>query len=45
MRRPARPVTSWKATTKYAPWGFLGLRIPTKENVLALIQVALHWSL
>ncbi len=22
------------------PWGFLGLRIPTKENVLALIQVA-----
>jgi hypothetical protein len=23
-----------------APWGFLGLRIPTKENVLALIQVA-----
>ncbi|MBI4686638.1 MAG: cytochrome C [Nitrospirae bacterium] len=23
-----------------APWGFLGLRIPTKENVLALIKVA-----
>ena len=22
------------------PWGFLGLRIPTKENVLALIKVA-----
>lgn len=22
------------------PWGFLGLRIPTKENVLALIEVA-----
>jgi len=22
------------------PWGFLGLRIPTKENVLALIQAA-----
>jgi hypothetical protein len=26
--------------TVVTPWGFLGLRIPTKENVLALIEVA-----